>query len=45
MQDTIDPRIIVAADNASTNGILAQVMIRARETGTLHFMVAVERSN
>jgi biopolymer transport protein ExbD len=37
-----DPRVIVAADNASTNGVLVQAMIKAREAGAQHFLIAVQ---
>jgi biopolymer transport protein ExbD len=37
-----DPSIMVAADNASTNGVLVQAMIKAREAGAQHFLIAVQ---
>ena len=40
-----DPSVIVAADNASTNGILVQAMIKAREAGAQHFLIAVQSGN
>lgn len=43
--DPADPSVIVAADNASTNGVLIQAMIKAREAGARHFLIAVQRGN
>lgn len=40
-----DPSVIVAADNASTNGVLVQAMIKAREGGAKHFLIAVQRGH
>ena len=40
-----DPRVIVVADNASTNGVLVQAMLKAREAGAQHFLIAVQRGN
>lgn len=40
--DPADPSVIVAADNASTNGVLVQAMIKAREAGAQHFLIAVQ---
>lgn len=40
--DPADPRVIVAADTASTNGVLVQAMIKAREAGAQHFLIAVQ---
>ncbi len=37
-----DPRVIVAADHASTNGVLVQAMLKAREAGARHFLIAVQ---
>ena len=37
-----DPRVIVAADHASSNGVLVQAMIKAREAGAQHFLIAVQ---
>lgn len=43
MLNPADPSVIVAADNASTNGVLVQAMIKAREAGARHFLIAVQR--
>jgi biopolymer transport protein ExbD len=43
--DAADPSVIVAADNASTNGILVQAMMKAREAGARHFLIAVQSSH
>lgn len=43
--DPADPSVIVAADNASTNGVLVQAMIKAREAGAQHFLIAVQSGN
>ncbi len=40
--DPTNPSVIVAADNASTNGVLVQAMIKAREAGAKHFLIAVQ---
>ena len=40
-----DPSVMVAADNASTNGALVQALIKAREAGAQHFLIAVQRGN
>lgn len=37
-----DPSVIVAADSAAPNGIIVQAMIKAREAGAQHFLIAVE---
>ena len=37
-----DPNLIVAADNAAPNGIIVQAMIKAREAGAQHFLIAVQ---
>ncbi len=42
MLDVADPRVIVAADNAAPNGIIVQAMLRAREAGAKHFLIAVQ---
>lgn len=40
--DPADPSVMVAADNASTNGVLVQAMLKAREAGAKHFLIAVQ---
>lgn len=40
--DAADPSVIVAADNAAPNGIIVQAMIKAREAGAQHFLIAVQ---
>jgi len=42
MLDAADPRVIVAADSASTNGVMVQAMIKAREAGAKQFLIAVQ---
>jgi biopolymer transport protein ExbD len=42
MLDVSDPRVIVAADSASTNGVMVQAMIKAREAGAKQFLIAVQ---
>lgn len=42
MLDASDPRVIVAADSASTNGVMVQAMIKAREAGAKQFLIAVQ---
>jgi len=37
-----DASIIVAADNAATNGVTIQAMLKAREAGAQHFLIAVK---
>ncbi|MBM4180255.1 MAG: biopolymer transporter ExbD [Betaproteobacteria bacterium] len=37
-----DPSVIIAADDAATNGVIVQAMIRAREAGAKHFLIAVQ---
>lgn len=37
-----DPSVIIAADDAATNGVMVQAMIRAREAGARHFLIAVQ---
>ena len=45
MLDAADPSVIVAADSAATNGIIVQAMMKAREAGARHFLIAVQRGN
>lgn len=40
--DASDPKLIVAADNAAPNGIIVQAMMKAREAGAQHFLIAVQ---
>jgi biopolymer transport protein ExbD len=40
--DPADPSVVVAADNAATNGVIVQAMIKAREAGAKHFLIAVQ---
>ena len=42
MLDAADPKVIVAADNAAPNGIIVQAMMKAREAGAQHFLIAVQ---
>lgn len=37
-----DSNIIVAADSAATNGVTIQAMLKAREAGAQHFLIAVK---
>jgi len=37
--------VIVAADSAAPNGITVQAMLRAREAGAKHFLIAVKHVN
>jgi len=43
--DAADPSVIVAADSAAPNGIIVQAMIKAREAGAQHFLIAVQHGN
>jgi biopolymer transport protein ExbD len=38
-----DGNIIIAADSAASNGLVVQAMLRARQGGAVHFLVAVQR--
>jgi biopolymer transport protein ExbD len=38
-----DSNVIVAADSAAPNGIVVQAMLRAREAGAAHFLIAIKR--
>lgn len=40
--DVADPSVIVAADSLAPNGIIVQAMIKAREAGAKHFLIAVQ---
>ena len=37
-----DGKVIVAADSAAPNGIVVQAMLRAREAGAGHFLIAIK---
>jgi biopolymer transport protein ExbD len=37
-----DPSVVIAADNAATNGVIVQAMIKAREAGAKQFLIAVQ---
>jgi biopolymer transport protein ExbD len=39
---TPESSVIVAADSAAPNGITVQAMLRAREAGAQHFLIAVK---
>ena len=38
----VEANVIVAADNAATNGVTIQAMLKAREAGAQHFLIAVK---
>ncbi|CAB3747223.1 ExbD/TolR family protein [Paraburkholderia humisilvae] len=38
-----DGNVVIAADTAASNGIVVEAMLRAREGGAEHFLVAVQR--
>ena len=38
-----DGNIIIASDSAASNGLVVQAMLRARQGGAVHFLVAVQR--
>ena len=40
-----ESNIIVAADSAATNGVTIQAMLKAREAGAQHFLIAVKHVN
>lgn len=40
--DPDDPSVVIAADDAATNGVIVQAMIKAREAGAKHFLIAVQ---
>jgi biopolymer transport protein ExbD len=42
MLKTSNGHIIVAADNAAPEGVVVQAMLRAREAGVEHFLIAVK---
>ena len=39
-----EANIIVAADAGAPNGVVVQAMLRAREAGAQHFLIAVQRN-
>lgn len=42
MLNGTESNIIVAADSAATNGVTIQAMLKAREAGAQHFLIAVK---
>jgi biopolymer transport protein ExbD len=38
-----DGNVVIAADTEASNGIVVEAMLRAREGGAQHFLVAVQR--
>jgi biopolymer transport protein ExbD len=40
-----DSSVIVAADSNAPNGITVQAMLKAREAGAQHFLIAVKHAN
>ena len=42
MLRTPDSNIIISADTAAPNGLVVQAMLRAREAGAGHFLIAVK---
>ena len=40
-----DASIVVAADSSALNGITVQAMLKAREAGAQHFLIAVKHVN
>ncbi len=42
MLNSPDANVIVAADSAATNGVTVQAMLKAREAGAQHFLIAVK---
>ncbi len=38
-----DSNVVVAADAAAPNGVVVQAMLRAREAGAAHFLIAIKR--
>jgi biopolymer transport protein ExbD len=38
-----DSNVVVAADAGAPNGVVVQAMLRAREAGATHFLIAVKR--
>jgi biopolymer transport protein ExbD len=38
-----DSNVVVAADAAAPNGVVVQAMLRARQAGAAHFLIAVKR--
>ena len=42
MLTSTESNVIVAADSAATNGVTIQAMLKAREAGAQHFLIAVK---
>jgi biopolymer transport protein ExbD len=42
MLNGTDSNVIVAADSAATNGVTIKAMLKAREAGVQHFLIAVK---
>jgi biopolymer transport protein ExbD len=40
-----DGNVVVAADAGAPNGLVVQAMLRAREGGAAHFLIAVQREH
>lgn len=38
-----DSNVVVNADSAAPNGVVVQAMLRAREAGAAHFLIAIKR--
>lgn len=45
MLPNADASVIVAADSNAPNGITVQAMLKAREAGAQHFLIAVKHAN
>ena len=45
MLNPADPSVIVAADSSAPNGITVQAMLKAREAGARHFLIAVKHGS
>lgn len=43
--DPANPNVVVAADDAAPNGVIVQAMLRAREGGAQHFLIAVRHGD
>ena len=43
MLPTPDSNVVVAADAGAPNGVVVQAMLRAKEAGASHFLIAVKR--
>ncbi len=40
--DKSDPSIVISADTGAQNGLVVEVMLRARQAGAEHFLIAVK---